>query len=66
MENALPKTTHFSGFLSTILLAILAYSLNPRVRVVKCDGSVYDVDSDVDIDKIGWDFFTNLLQNYVP
>ena len=40
-----------SGFLSTMLLSFLSYSLflmqqTPRAIVVKCDGSVYDVDVD--------------------
>ena len=40
---------HFSGFLSTMLLTFLSFSLFlmqqiPRAIVVKCDGSVYDVD----------------------
>ena len=53
MEYALAKTTLFSGFLSTMLLTFLSFSLflmqqTPRAIVVKCDGSVYDVDVDVD------------------
>ena len=42
-----------SGFLSTILLSFLSYSLflmqqtQLRAIVVKCDGSVYEVDVDV-------------------
>ena len=49
MENALAKTTLFSGFLSTMLLTFLSFSLflmqqTPRAIEVKCDGSVYDVD----------------------
>ena len=52
MEYALAKTTLFSGFLSTMLLTFLSFSLflmqqTPRAIVVKCDGSVYDVDVDV-------------------
>ena len=52
MEHALAKTTLFSGFLSTMLLTFLSFSLflmqqTPRAIVVKCDGSVYDVDVDV-------------------
>ena len=47
MEHALAKTTLFSGFLSTMLLTFLAFSLsyaaNPCAIVVKCDSSVYDV-----------------------
>ena len=51
MEYALAKTTLFSGFLSTMLLTFLSFSLflmqqTPRAIVVKCDGSVYDVDVD--------------------
>ena len=43
----------FSGFLSTMLLTFLSFSLflmqqTPRAIVVKCDGSVYDVDVDVE------------------
>ena len=64
MEHALAKTTLFSGFLSTIIVSItmllifLSFSLflmqqhppppPPRAKVVKCDGSVYDVDVDVE------------------
>ena len=53
MEHALAKTTLFSGFLSTMLLTFLSFSLflmqqTPRAIVVKCDGSVYDVDVDVE------------------
>ena len=44
-----PKLHFFSGFLSTMLLTFLSFSLflmqqTPRAIVVKCDGSVYDVD----------------------
>ena len=51
-EHALAKTALFSGFLSTMLLTFLSFSLflmqqTPRAIVVKCDGSVYDVDVDV-------------------
>ena len=51
MEHALAKTTLFSGFLSTMLLTFLSFSLflmqqTPRAIVVKCDGSVYNVDVD--------------------
>ena len=47
MEHALAKTTLF--FWLTMLLTFLSFSLflmqqTPRVIVVKCDGSVYDVD----------------------
>ena len=52
--NALTKNFSFSsGFLSTILLSFLSYSLfllqqtQLRAIVVKCDGSVYEVDVDV-------------------
>ena len=50
MEHALAKATFFSGFLSTMLLTFLSFSLflmqqTPRAIVVKCDGSVYDVDA---------------------
>ena len=46
------KTTLFSGFLLTMLLTFLSFSLflmqqTPRAIVVKCDGSVYDVDVEV-------------------
>ena len=46
-----PKLHFFSGFLSTMLLTFLSFSLflmqqTPRAIVVKCDGSVYDVDVD--------------------
>ena len=34
----------FSGFLSTIFLTFLSYFLFLMQQVVKCDGSVYDVD----------------------
>ena len=52
MEHALAKTTLFSGFLSTMLLTFLSFSLflmqqTPCAIVVKCDGSVYDVNVDV-------------------
>ena len=52
MEYALAKTTLFSGFLSTMLLTFLSFSLflmqqTPRATVVKCDGSVYDVDVEI-------------------
>ena len=48
-----PKLHFFSGFLSTMLLTFLSFSLflmqqTPRAIVVKCDGSVYDVDVDVE------------------
>ena len=46
-----PKLHFFSGFLSTKLLTFLSFSLflmqkTPCTIVVKCDGSVYDVDVD--------------------
>ena len=49
MEHALAKTTLFSGNLSTMLLTFLSFSLflmqqTPHTIVVKCDGSVYDVE----------------------
>ena len=65
MEYALAKTTLFSGFLSTMLLTFLSFSLflmqqTPRAIVVKCDGSVYDVDVDVDGMKFYF-FFKSVL-----
>ena len=52
VEHALAKTTLFSGFLSTMLLTFLSFSLflmqqTPHAIEAKCNGSVYDVDVDV-------------------
>ena len=56
MEHALAKTSLFSSFLSTILLTFRSYSLilmqqNPRAIVVKCDGSLYELDDAKTIEK---------------
>ena len=45
MEMHWPKLLIFSGFLSPMILS-LSHAANPRTIVVKCDGSVYDVDVD--------------------
>ena len=49
VEHALAKTTIFTGFLSTMLLTFLSFSLflmqlPSRAIVVKCDSNMYDVD----------------------
>ena len=49
-----PKIHFFSGNLSTMLLTFLSFSLflmqqTPRAIVVKCDGSVYDVEGSLDL-----------------
>ena len=57
MESAcIGQNYSFSGFLSTMLLTFLSISLflmqqAPRAKVVKCDGSVYDV-NDVDVENL--------------
>ena len=64
VEHALAKTTLFSGFLSTMLLTFLSFSLflmqqTPRAIVVKCDGSVYDVDVDNQINRFSLHIFSS-------
>ena len=65
-----PKLHFFSGFLSTMLLTFLSFSLflmqqTPRAIVVKCDGSVYDVDVDVDFVKgVLTIFFSSFLSHH--
>ena len=59
-----PKLHFFSGFLSTMLLTFLSFSLflmqqTPRAIVVNCDGSVYDVDVDNQINRFSLHIFSS-------